>query len=139
VRFLVPVTVTRYCGQPFPLPRGSGQLSCGGARSYSVPSFQSPRRFPRSVIGRAGAIALKHRVRAPPHQPLEIALLTAGEQKVVSVVVPESMWVDLGGVEPGHVRTDLQPFAYTIRCEAAALTEEQRRARCVPVMRRSRR
>jgi hypothetical protein len=91
------------------------------------------------VIGRAGAIALKHRVRAPPHQPLEVALLTAGEQKVVSVGVPEAMWVDLGGVEAGDVGAHFEPFAYTIGREAAALTEEQRRARCVPVMRRSRR
>lgn len=86
------------------------------------------------MVSRGRAIALKHGVAAPAHQPLQISLLAAGEEEVVGVGVPEPMWVDLGRVETGHIGADLEPFAYSVGCEPAALTEEQRRAGCMSVV-----
>lgn len=63
-----------------------------------IPPAQPSDGLPCPLVRRAGTVTLQHRIRAPPHQPLEILPLPPGQQEVVDVGVPEPVRVNGFGV-----------------------------------------
>ena len=73
------------------------------------------------MIRSRGAVAFQHGITAPAHQPLKVPFLTACQQEIVSVGVPEAVRVNCGGAEAGHIGAYLQPFAYPVGSESPSL------------------